>query len=330
MPVLEGVNLREHAYYKTGGKAETVVAPATVQEFADVVRAARHAQRPLLLLGGGTNSLVMDETFPGVAVLFQGLSHLKRLGPTRFLAGAGVENSFFCRSMYEAGLTGAGWMNRLPGQIGGTVRMNARCYGGEISQIARQITVVTTDGAVVTRAGKDVFRGYKDTLFMDNGDLVAEVEFELALAEGTQEKSLAAVAALMKHCEDDRVKKGQFDWPSCGCVFKNDYAVGVPSGMLMEAAGAKTMRRGGVAVSPHHANFVFNQGATAREILEFTFELRERVYDHFGVWMEYEMEVLGKLPEDLARRMQESRANRWDLPKLAPLRAALARRLGPG
>jgi UDP-N-acetylmuramate dehydrogenase len=325
MPVLTGVSLREHAYYKTGGAADTVVAPASVAELAAVVRAAHLDKKPMLLLGGGTNSLVMDEAFPGVAILFQGLSKLERTGDgRRFVAGAGVENTYFCKSVFAAGLAGAGWMNRLPGQLGGTVRMNARCYGGEISQIARRVTVVTPEGVVATREGADVFRGYKDTLFMDNGDLVAEVEFEFTTAD---EKGLAAVAALMRHCEDDRVKKGQFDWPSCGCVFKNDYAVGVPSGMLMETAGAKNLKRGGVVVSPHHANFVFNQGATAREILEFTFELRELVFDRFGVWMEYEMEVLGKLPPDLERRMNERRAARWDLPALAPLRAALQKRL---
>ena len=49
--------------------------------------------------------------------------------------------------------------------------------------------------------------------------------------------------------------------------------------------------------------------------------MREAVYTRFGVWLEYEMEILGELPDDLARSLREVRARKPETPELAVLRA---------
>jgi UDP-N-acetylmuramate dehydrogenase len=98
--------------------------------------------------------------------------------------------------------------------------------------------------------------------------------------------------------------------------------------MLLEAVGAKTLKVGGAEVSPGHANFVFNKGATSRDILELSFRMQEAVYQEFGAWLEYEMEVLGLASPDLARRLAEKRPHRLDETKLKPLRDKLAKVMG--
>ena len=310
--------LRDFAYYATGGTCDALYEPRDLAALQTAVQEIAAKGQPYFLLGGGTNSLVLDEHFPGAVIVFRHLSELRCDG-AGITCGAGVENSAVARLALEKGLAGAAWMYRLPGQIGGTVRMNARCYGGEISQIVRKVTVVTRAGEIRTYASPEqIFRGYKDTVFMDNGDLVAGCEIEL-----TAGGDPAAIQAQMLFCERDRVGKGQFTFPSCGCVFKNDYAVGVSSGVLLDRAGAKGLRVGGAVVSPSHANFVFNRGAASRDILELSFAMRELVYETFGVWMDYEMEVLGALPADLAARVYEARPPRLDEERLAPLRQRL-------
>lgn len=312
--------LKDYAYYATGGTADAVYQPATVDELAACVKEIRKSGKPWFLLGGGTNSLVMDEHFPGAVVLFRKLQTLAVDGAT-LTVGAGVENTAIAKEALKRGLQGAAWMNRLPGQLGGTVRMNARCYGGEISQIVTKVWAVTPEGEVEVHSGKAMFKGYKDTIFITNGQLVAQAE--LALAPGDP----IAIEEKMRHCEDDRVKKGQFDFPSCGCVFKNDYGVGLPSGMLLEASGAKALKRGGAEVSPYHANFVYNKGATSRDILELTLEMRDLVYDKLGAWMEYEMEILGRMPDDLARKVAVKKPHRLNEAALKPLREKMRGKL---
>ena len=315
---IANASLKDYAYYATGGTCDVLYAPTSVEDLARAVREIKASGRPFFYLGGGTNSLVLDEHFPGAVIVFRELNEL-RFDGNKATVGAGVDNTFFAKKARERGLAGAAWMNRLPGQMGGTVRMNARCYGGEISQIVTRVTVVTLDGAIKDYRDQSVFRGYKDTLFMETGDAIASCE--IALVPGDP----AAIEATMKFCEDDRTAKGQFDHPSCGCVFKNDYSVGVSSGILLDQAGAKTVKVGGAAVSPQHANFVYNKGATSRDILEASFQMRERVFEKFGAWMEYEMEVLGRLPDDLQRRVFERRAPRLNEALLAPLRARMAK-----
>jgi UDP-N-acetylmuramate dehydrogenase len=319
MPTIKNALLRDYAYYGTGGPCDVLYAPASAAELAANVREIKRLGLPVFVLGAGTNSLVMDEPFSGAFIVMRDLVGIEVRG-TKLVVGAGVDNSEVARTALRHGLAGAAWMNRLPGQIGGTVRMNARCYGGEISEIATKVTVVTALGEIREYSDPLMFRGYKDTVFMDNGDLI--VSAELLLESGDP----AAIAAAMKYCETDRQSKKQFDFPSCGCVFKNDYDVSVPSGMLLSAAGAKGMKRGGAEVSPHHANFVYNKGATSRDILELTLAMRDLVYAEYGVWMSYEMELLGTVPADLAALVSVKKPQQLDLEKIQALRQRLSSR----
>ena len=268
---------------------------------------------PYFLLGAGSNSLIMDERWPGAVILFSQL-----LGTTvdndRVFAEAGVQNTQLAEHCFEASLSGAEWLNYLPGQLGATVRMNARCYEGEISRIVESVTVVTRQGQIKTYRDKGIFRGYKDTIFMTNRDVVASVE--LKLKPGDQQH----MRRHMDFCRDDREKKHQFSYPSCGCVFKNDYRAGVPSGLLLEKAGVRSLSTDFVEISPYHANFVFNRGASARQILEITLQMREAVYRKFGIWLEYEMEILGLLPDDLKHLVLQVKEPRFDEQAIAPLR----------
>ena len=312
MPILKNALLRDFAYYGTGGPCDRLYQPQSAEEAAEYFRQIRRDNLPLVIIGAGTNSLVMDEAFPGAVMVLSGLNAIEVHGDI-VNAGAGVDNSTVAKTALAYELSGAGWMYRLPGQLGGTIRMNARCYGGEISQIVRKVTVVDQQGALTVREGQGVFRGYKDTVFMANGDLI--VQAELKLTKGRA----ADIAQLMAHCEKDRQRQGQFDFPSCGCVFKNDYSVGIPSGRLLDAAGAKALRHGGAEVSQHHANFVFNKGASSRDILELTLMMRDLVHAEFGVWLEYEMEVLGLIPRDLEEALHQKKPHQPNLEKITAL-----------
>lgn len=305
------------AYYGTGGRCAQYYLPESVSELAELVGRLNAGGVPWVVLGGGSNTVIGDGVWPGAVIGFQGLTTFKRLETGRLLIGAGYLSSKLAEDALALKLGGASWIYRLPGQFGGAVRMNARCYGGEISQIVRRITAVDRNtGQVLDYTDpKQVFRGYKDTLFMDRGDLICEVEVELRPDADT-----AQLAAEMQEVDADRRAKGHFDFPSCGCVFKNDHALGVSSGLLLDHAGAKGRRVGGAVVSSKHANFIYNKGAKADDIIELSLVMREMVYQRFGVWMSYEMEVLGRIAKDLLSRMAEQRPKAWRDQELAPLR----------
>jgi UDP-N-acetylmuramate dehydrogenase len=308
------LQLKTISYYQTGGTCERIYSPASIPELSETMETIRREQIPFFLLGAGSNSLVTDDHWPGAVVIFSRMVAVA-IDKLHVTVQAGLENTRFSEACYQAALKGASWMYWLPGQLGSTARMNARCYGGEISQIVESITAVTTEGEIKTYCGKEVFLGYKDTIFMVNNEVVAEIRFRLENGDPGQ------IRRHMDFCKTDREKKQQFLYPSCGCVFKNDYQVGIPSGLLLEKAGVRRLSGSRVEISPYHANFIFNKGATAREILETALVMRDITYEKFGVWLEFEMELLGIVPGDLKSRLFEKKEPAYKEQELAPLRA---------
>ncbi|MGE0171812.1 MAG: UDP-N-acetylmuramate dehydrogenase [Oligoflexales bacterium] len=308
--------LKDLAYYKTGGKCDKIHFPTNTDELSATVKELHRSGTPFFLLGGGTNSLVMDDHYRGAVICFNSMNRAK-VSNEKLSCQAGCENIEITKLSASHGLEGVAWMHRLPGQIGGTVRMNARCYGGEISQVVKKITTVSRKGEIIHYEGNtSVFRGYKDTVFMANGDIISEVTMQLKKGDKT------AIMQQMDFCEKDREGKGQFKYPTCGCVFKNDYRpdVSVPSGLLLQEANVYALNSPTVEVNPLHANFVYNKGASSREILEFTLKMRELVYQTYGVWLEYEMEILGSVPPDLIAALTEQRPSSPKAAKISPLR----------
>jgi UDP-N-acetylmuramate dehydrogenase len=309
--------LKQYSYYATGGTCDHLYLPASIEEAQEAVREILRSGSPYYILGGGSNSLVWDDHYNGSVINLSKMRGM-RVAKHAIICEAGVENSALAEMALLHSLAGAGWMNRLPGQLGGTTRMNARCYGGEISQIAQKITCVDKAANVVRYTETSVFRGYKNTLFMENGDLIVAVEIELLKGDA------AEIKKQMDFCKTDRESKDQFIYPSCGCVFKNDYSIGIPSGLLLDIAGVRGLNNGSCEVSAKHCNFVYNKGATSREILNLTFAMQDKVWNHFGVWLEFEMEILGNLPPEINERFLEKRKHQPKEPLLQPLRTKFA------
>jgi UDP-N-acetylmuramate dehydrogenase len=313
--VQEHVLIRDHGYYGIGGQVRYFFEPSCEDELCDVITYLSGHSISYLFIGGGSNTLFSDEVWPEGVISFGKMTRIEQVGSEHLLVEAGVNNTTLANFAADQNLCGAGWMNRLPGQLGGTIRMNARCYGGEISQIVEEVRCVTRDGRRMNFESPDMFRGYKNTVFMENAFAISGARIKLKHGDIAKER------ALMEHCQSDRIAKGQFTYPSCGCIFKNDYQAGVPSGKLLEASGVKEFRSKGLLVNPHHANFVFNTGgASSRDLLELSFAMRDAVFQKFGVWLEYEMEILGQLPQDLRALLNKKCTSTYNHPSLLDLR----------
>jgi len=64
------------------------------------------------------------------------------------------------------------------------------------------------------------------------------------------------------------------------------------AGRLIEAAGLKGLRVGGVEVSRKHANFFVNVGgATAADVLTLVERVEQEILQRFGVGLEREFEL---------------------------------------
>ncbi|MDR3640617.1 MAG: UDP-N-acetylmuramate dehydrogenase [Humidesulfovibrio sp.] len=287
--------LSERTTLRLGGPA---LAEALVRDEAELDQLAEALPglggHPLAL-GAGSNLLATDGHHELVLVrpdntaapLVQAKAHggvLVRAG-----AGLGLPRLLgFCQRLGLAGLEG---LTGIPGRVGGAVAMNAGSYGVEVGQILTRVRLWTPADGLTWRAASDCGFGYRrfDPRLGEGFHLVWEAEFRL-----TQDEP-QAVRARMESVYSKKKATQPVTARSAGCVFKNP--AGLPAGMsagkLLDDAGMRGKRLGGMAFSELHANFLVNLGGgTAAQALELMDFGRNAVRARFGVELETEVVVL--------------------------------------
>ncbi len=283
------------AYYGIGGTARFMAWPENPAELSALLLWNRQECLPLALMGSGSNILFSDNYFPGIVISLDRMQRLFWLSDDELFCEAGVENSVIAEELCNCGKGGGEWLYRLPGQAGATIRMNARCFGGEISEVTAGVMTISLDGRFRWQLPDEVFHGYKHTSLMENPEIVVGVVFRFSNA-----KPVPEIRRLMDGYEEERRKKHHFDFPSCGSTFKNNYAAGRSSGMIFEELGFKGQSEGGAMVSEHHANFIYNRGgATANDVLRLAARMKASAIAEAGVALDLEVQCIGLFEGEL-------------------------------
>jgi UDP-N-acetylmuramate dehydrogenase len=162
--------------------------------------------------------------------------------------------------------------------------MNAGTRDGETFEHLVSLTLVDGDGNVVVH-GRDRFRArYRDGGLGDA--IVVQATFEL-VPDDPKAIFERFSASLKKRNASQPVSMR-----SVGCVFRNP--PGDAAGRLIEAAGCKSRRIGGIEVSPMHANYFINDGGgTAAEFIALMHDVQARVRAHAGIELEPEVKFWG-------------------------------------
>lgn len=293
--IQSNISIAESTYYKMGGIARYFALPRNIAEVQETLSFCKKHLLPCAILGSGSNSVYADGVFEGLILSLEKLNRWHWENENYLFVEAGVTNTEVAEICAAYNRAGASWMYRMPGQIGGTVRMNARCYGGEISQIAKEILTLNQHGELITYRATDVFHGYKKTLLMDSPHIVLAVRLFFP-----QKESAEKLIQHMHECEADRHSKQHFYLPSCGSTFKNNYSLGKPSGKVFDELGLKGKRFGEAAVSEFHANFIWNFGhAKTIDMLQLTAHMRSCAKNVFNADLELEVQPVGVFPEKL-------------------------------
>lgn len=274
--------------FKTGGAADLLIEPRNADELARALSdiAQQIGVQPFIL-GGGANIVVSDAGVREPVVRLSRLDEVAISG-NRVTAGAGSPISAVAAQAADAGLAGLDFIYAMPGSTAGAVWMNARCYGSEIADILRRVHYVSYDGTSgVYEVDRSDF-AYKVSPFQQADRIITAAEFELVPGDR------ATLWHRMRELEEDRRSKGHFDAPCAGSIFKNNRAFGAPSGALLDQLGVRGRRRGGVRVSPKHANIVINdRSGTAADIRTLVEELAAEAQRVLGIQLEPEVLFVG-------------------------------------
>ncbi|MDI6870248.1 MAG: UDP-N-acetylmuramate dehydrogenase [Bacillota bacterium] len=279
--------LAAHTSFRIGGPADLFAVVPGEKELSRLLPALGQLGRPWVVVGNGTNLLVADDGYRGVVVrLGVGFRQLSRTA-RGLAAGAAVPLPALTRAAVDAELTGCEFLSGIPGTVGGAVVMNAGAWGASLSDILAGVTTFRPDGTEAAYTPSELGFGYRTCLLAGSGEVVTRVE--TALRPGERESIRHRTAELLA-----ARRRTQPQGPSAGSVFKNP--PGAKAGQLLEAVGAKGLRRGGAEVSRVHANFIVNTGgATAADVAWLIKELQRRVEERFGTRLEPEVKFLGEV-----------------------------------
>ena len=283
--------LARYSTYRIGGPA-TVVLPQTAEDVGAVVEFAVEQGIPWFAVGLGSNLLFPDEGLEALVIkIGKGLDRLER-HKEHWTIGAGLPAPLAARKTVAEGWGGLQKFVGVPGSVGGGVYMNAGAHGGDWSEVVERVTVVDAKGASQVVPRRDIPFAYRRSGL--GAVIVVETTVKL------REEDPARLKAEIDHLFTWRSEGTPFNQPCCGSVFQNP---GGPSwgrregpktaGQLIEAAGLKGYRIGGVEVSPMHANYFVNTGgATAADVRALIGHARATVEAQFGVRLETEVKLI--------------------------------------
>ncbi len=292
--MFEGIEVQEQALlapYTTlhiGGPAQYLAFPKNQDELLSLLQEANAHHLPIYLLGGGSNLLVNDDGVQGLVIYLAGDFAQVEISDSKDHIWVGTAFSFpkLTRLCLELGWEIAlGWSG-VPGLVGGALKMNAGTRLGEIGEVVCQVEAVTPAGKLILSHDQMGF-AYRHTAFPKDA-ILCRAELYYPQANPQKKAELLAKASQLAKTR----KATQPKQRSAGSMFKNppgDYA-----GRLIEACGLKGTQIGGACISQVHANFIVNQGqATAKEMLALSEFAQKRVYDQFGIELEYEVRRWG-------------------------------------
>ena len=276
--------MAKHTTLRVGGPAQFWIEPSTFESFAEAVIYCKARGIPVRVVGRGSNLLVRDGGIRGAVIHPKGgiFSEVTAEGNT-ITAGAGARFKKLSSVAREHGIGGFEWMEGIPGNVGGGLRMNAGAMRVETFDQVISVTFLDEDGKIRTR--DEIKSSYRS---------VPELRRNYALA-ATFKGSSAGAENIQELLDESRHHRNttQPKAASAGCIFKNPEVMG--AGRLIDELGLKETGVGKAEVSPEHGNFIVNRGkATASNVLALIDQIKAKAKAERGVDLDTEVQILGE------------------------------------
>jgi len=282
--------LAPYTWLRVGGAAQVLFLPKDVADLSRFL-GALPSDIPVQILGAASNVIVRDGGLPGVTVrLTPALGKVEALPNNQIRAGAAALDQTVAKKAAAAGIAGLEFYAGIPGTIGGALRMNAGCYGGETKDILVEARAIDRQGRICVMPVSEFGYAYR------HSDAPDELIFIDALFQGAADSSEAitsrmdAITARREDSQPIREKTG-------GSTFKNPdqtQSGGRGAWKVIDDAGGRGFTVGGAKMSEKHCNFMINTGdASAGDLETLGDTIREKVKTSQGVDLHWEIKRIG-------------------------------------
>ncbi len=286
--VLNDVPMKRYTSMKVGGPVKYLVYPHDEEDLLRVIRMLRGKGVAYRFLGNGTNVIVNDGGLNEAVVR---TTRIKRTRYTKTGDDVSVEVSggaslkALITNTAGRGLSGLERLFRIPGTVGGGIKMNAGSFGSWISDPLESVCLVGGDGETAFVTKNDMGFGYR-TSRVRPCDCVVSARFRLSYRNKDE------ILRDMDYVYGERKARHPMEYPSAGSVFKG--VDGQPAWKFIEKAGLKGVKIGGAMVSEKHANFIVNTGAAkAEEVKLLIDKIKREVFEKTGASLNEEVELWG-------------------------------------
>ena len=254
--------LARYTTFRVGGPVFCLVRPRTEGALIGLMQELRRLDAPFFILGGGSNLLLPDDAWDGLAIQLDscsgnlGFDHQTGASPAHLTVGAGVRLSRLQRFCLSNRLGGVEFLVGIPGTVGGALVMNAGTREGTIADALIAIDVLDETNRRRCISRLELSPAYRSLGLPGNWVVLGCRLKVAACAAGIQRARLTAIMR-------ERRRTQPLGWPSAGCIFKN------PEGII-------------------------NRGhARARDVIALIEHIENRVQRDFGIHLEREIRIMG-------------------------------------
>jgi UDP-N-acetylmuramate dehydrogenase len=318
----ENVLLSKYSHYKIGGRARFFFNAKTEKDVKWAVKEAKARKLKIFILAGGTNLLISDEGFNGL-VLRPDIQIVK-VKKDVMTVGAGVVMADLVKDSAARSLSGLEWAGGLPGTVGGAIRGNAGCFGGEIKDNIIKVRSFDIKKMVfIERTAKQCGFTYRHSIFKKKNGSEIIVSATIKLEKGDKK----VIAKAIKEKIEYRKKNHPLEYPNIGSIFKNvplhsvheknsakynngvrDFTINlrgsqfsiktdpfpvISAAKLISESGLRGVSFGGAMISPKHPNFIVNVlNAGSLDVKNLMTLAKAEVHKKFGIDLEEEVQMI--------------------------------------
>ena len=281
--------MAKHTSFKIGGPADVFIKVDNIEELKEILDLSKKNQIPLTIIGNGSNLLVTDKGIRGItAKLNLKDIEIKNENNKQIIkVEAGVPIGLLAQKLLKEEITGFEELSGIPGTIGGAVIMNAGAHGKELKDILKKVTAMDYNGNIHEFTNEECLFSYRNSRFQKEKYIILQATLELEKGNSTEIKEK------MDEYMQFRKEKQPIEYPNAGSTFKRgeDFV----TAKLIDEAGLKGYKIGGAQVSEKHAGFIVNvDNATAKDVIELTDYIKEKIEEKFGKKINLEIQIIGE------------------------------------
>ena len=281
--------MAKHTSFKIGGPADVFIKVDNIEELKETLDLSKKNQIPLTIIGNGSNILVTDKGIRGItAKLNLKDIEIKNENNKQIIkVEAGVPVGLLAQKLLKEEITGFEELSGIPGTIGGAVIMNAGAHGKELKDILKKVTAMDYNGNIHEFTNEECLFSYRNSRFQKEKYIILQATLELEKGNSTEIKEK------MDEYMQFRKEKQPIEYPNAGSTFKRgeDFV----TAKLIDEAGLKGYKIGGAQVSEKHAGFIVNvDNATAKDVIELTDYIKEKIEEKFGKKINLEIQIIGE------------------------------------